>query len=93
MDLVNVLNKNNKECAKLFIKIIQPTNQNQQMQQLLHAIINALNQFWGLQVENLEQNLVKIPMYTGGHQDPVEQLEVIDKTFKANNIVGQEDYL
>src|SRR5260364_282094 len=81
--------ENNEECAKLFVKTKQPTDQNQHMQQLLQAIINALNQPWRPQVENLERNLVNIPTYAGENQDPVEWLVTIDRAFKANNIVGQ----
>ncbi|CAG8556500.1 2259_t:CDS:2, partial [Gigaspora rosea] len=63
-------------------------DQNQQMQQLLQAMINTLNQPWEPQVKNSEQNLANIPTFTGGNQDPVEWLEAIDRAFKANKIVG-----
>lgn len=82
------MSKNNEECTKLFVETEQPGDQNQQMQQLLQAMINTLNQPRGPQVENSEQNLVNISTFTRGNQDLVEWLEAIDRAFEANNIVG-----
>ncbi|CAG8530301.1 3786_t:CDS:2 [Ambispora leptoticha] len=60
----------------------------QQTIRLLQVIANALAQPRRSHDELNERNVVKIPTFSGGNQDPVEWVDAVTRAFEANNIIG-----
>ncbi|RIB17870.1 hypothetical protein C2G38_2246130 [Gigaspora rosea] len=58
---------------------------NERFTQLFRAMVNVLVNF---QKPQLEIDLVKIPTFVGGNQEPIEWLDLINRAFEANNILG-----
>ncbi|RIB30267.1 hypothetical protein C2G38_2153187 [Gigaspora rosea] len=58
---------------------------NEHFSQLFQSIVNVLVHS---QKPQVEIDLVKIPTFIGGNQDPIEWLDLINQVFEANNILG-----
>src|SRR5260364_147752 len=74
-------NENNEQIEQYVTTITQ------QVQQLIQAI--ALAPQSQAQNQQRESNVVPLPTFLGGNQDPIKWLESIGCAFEANNIQGQ----
>ncbi|CAG8739078.1 9381_t:CDS:1, partial [Racocetra fulgida] len=75
------------EDATLSANLNSPMNQTH-VEQLLQSMINVMARQQGSQPDTGERNLLNIPVFTGDNQDPIGWLEMVDRVFEANKIVG-----